>query len=339
MNEEIVLKDFLNSAEKQGHKVLYLIKSGSHLYGTNTETSDTDYKGLFLPDTRSALFGDAPRHLSHKTGTNDSKNTSEDVDIELFSIQYFLKQLAKGETNAVDILYSYTHEDCVLMRDAALDRMFRNHDKLFDVRNCNAYVGYAIGQAKKYGVKGSRLGVIKKVHEWVSDCAFDPFSTLGEWAEGIIQDCGDDSYCFKKELKTGDGSLRPYLVLCGSKHEYGIRMDEFIDRVNKAYTTYGERAKAAMNNEGVDWKALSHAIRAINQMEELLLTGSLEFPLKSAVHLLRVKSGMFSWPTVENMILEGLEKIQSLIDSGKGSNNKYDAGFAKAFVYSLYNWV
>lgn len=52
------------------------MKFGSHLYGTNTEDSDVDYKGVFLPSKKEILLDgtityplrDAPFLLKVKSG-------------------------------------------------------------------------------------------------------------------------------------------------------------------------------------------------------------------------------------------------------------------------------
>lgn len=54
---------------------------------------------------------------------------------------------------------------------------------------------------------------------------------------------------------------------------------------------YGNRALQAEKNEGVDWKALSHAVRVAREAIELYETGRIVFPLRCADHLLRIKRG------------------------------------------------
>ena len=34
---------------KSENNIIVLMKFGSHLYGTNTENSDTDLKGIYMP--------------------------------------------------------------------------------------------------------------------------------------------------------------------------------------------------------------------------------------------------------------------------------------------------
>ena len=56
------------------------MKFGSHLYGTASEHSDTDYKGVYLPSREAVLLGDIQKCLNHSTGCGTSKNKACDVD-------------------------------------------------------------------------------------------------------------------------------------------------------------------------------------------------------------------------------------------------------------------
>ena len=53
---------------------LYLTVFGSHLYGTNTVSSDKDYKGLFLPSIKKLVLDEKVNSISLTTGENNSKD-------------------------------------------------------------------------------------------------------------------------------------------------------------------------------------------------------------------------------------------------------------------------
>jgi hypothetical protein len=50
--------------------------------------------------------------------------------------------------------------------------------------------------------------------------------------------------------------------------------------LEKVHDNYGARAKQAANNEGIDWKAISHAYRVGKQAYELLETGKITLPMQ-----------------------------------------------------------
>ena len=48
------IKDF--QEKYPNYKLVYVTKVGSHLYGTASETSDIDYRGVFIPDVESVFL-------------------------------------------------------------------------------------------------------------------------------------------------------------------------------------------------------------------------------------------------------------------------------------------
>jgi hypothetical protein len=318
-------------------ELLYLTRFGSHLYGTNTPTSDIDVKGIFLPKLENLILGEFPKSIHFSSGDPNGKNNHEDIDIELYSIQYFLRLLKNGETGALDLFFSHTNDDACIFISTNFLIIINNKDKLLEsseLMKC-AYVKYAIGQAKKYGIKGSRLGVLKKVSEFSKEFIITPVKEhkLHVIAHILLERFEDPSYFFKKEVNG-----IPCLIVCGKVHQYTTSCEEFFKRINKEYDKYGDRAKQAEKNEGIDWKALSHAVRAIFQMEELLHSGKIIFPfLKFEVDILKkIKAGRLPFNEVENLITSGLENLNKLFEVAK-LEGKFDNEFVKSVLKSLYN--
>jgi len=317
VNERRVLTDMREKIESEDHELLYLVRFGSHLYGTNGPNSDVDFKGVFLPSMKSCLLGNAPKHFTSTTGESGSKNSKDDIDVQLWSLQYWMSLVGKGETNALDLLYSFSNQSASVYMDDRMPNLFANHSKLFNSHDCNSYVGYAIGQARKYGIKGSRLGVMKKVMEFLDLNHLDDFCLgmcLRDVIEDLIKNCGQESYCFVKDLKGGHDEMKPYLCLCGAKHDLTISLEEFYRRVKSAHDHYGNRAKAAEESDGVDFKALSHALRALDQMSSLLMFGKIDYPLHTANHLRDVKEGKYTWAEVEPMLQDGLHQVEHFLE-------------------------
>lgn len=321
-------------------RLLYLTKFGSHLYGTDTPDSDTDYKGIFLPSKKSCFLGKMPKSITRSTGDPGGKNSKDDVDIQLWSLQYFLELVSKGETNALDLLYSHTNSTCIEFMQChssgvdILDVLV-NHHELFDIKDCKAYTGYAIGQAKKYGIKGSRLGVVKRIYNWIvsiKDPGWFEERTLNDLMSNILTNFHHDSYCFEKEINGARA-----LVLCGKCHLANISATEFINRIKKDYEQYGERARQAENNEGIDWKALSHAVRALHQMIELIDTGKIQYPLKTADTIKKIKAGELDFKTVEDMISQTLSVVDKMLVDIEIPINKKNPNFIKNLILSFYN--
>ena len=86
----------------------------------------------------------------------------------------------------------------------------------------------------------------------------------------------------------------------------------------KFYDDYGHRAKLAEKNEGIDWKAVSHAMRAAMQVSEIFLRNDIQFPLQAAAYLREVKEGKRDYkmevgPLLE-LYMEQCEKLSAWSD-------------------------
>ena len=286
-------------------KILVDMVFGSHLYGTNSETSDRDYKGVFMPTREQVLLQRVPHSINESTKKGTEKNTAEDTDRERYSLHYFMHLACEGETVALDMLHA-PKEFWLSHSSIWEDLVSRRH--MFYTRSLKAFVGYARRQAAKYGVKGSRLSEAKKVIEFLS---VQPASLR-------IGDVWDQLPEGEHIHKTSNEVDQLYEV-CGKKltakgycHHYVPMLQAFADR-------YGDRARQAEENKGVDWKAVSHAFRAAYQVKHILVNGGYTYPLPETEFIKRVKSGTMHFanevgPQLDRLMeeLEGLSEVSTL---------------------------
>ncbi|MDR2605329.1 MAG: nucleotidyltransferase domain-containing protein [Desulfovibrio sp.] len=315
--------------------LLFLTLFGSTLYGTETPgKSDVDARGIFLPSVDSLILNKAPKSLHFSTGNNERRNLSWDVDIDLWSVQHWLlKLLPSGDTGALDVLFSPSHTACTLYRHPAPAAVFANPLRLMDTGRGRAYAEYSLGQAKKYGIKGSRVGALKAVRAWLKTLCPEPRpdERLEKYLDALAASCPDNRFCSVVTVRDERA-----LQLCGKLHMGSIRTQELARRVEADMRRYGARAEEAERNEGLDFKALSHALRALDQMEELLQTGSIVFPLQGRKELLAVKEGRYTWREIEPRILERLKAVDALQEHAPFVG-VYDAAFAEACVLACYD--
>ena len=324
-----------NNLLKSDEELLYLTYFGSCLYGTYNENSDVDFKGLFLPSKKDLLLMNGRKSINWKSGNDESKNSSEDVDVELWSIHYFIELIRKGDTGAIDLLYSFTNNRTIAFLNSSVLELFENPLKLFDPRNTTSFIHYAIGQMKKYMISGSRMGMIKDVFRYLE--TFDNFSKyerLKDYIDYIIDNYYHESYCFTKEVNGEDA-----LVLCGKVHLLSISIEEFYNRIKKEFNKFGERTKKAEENENIDWKSCHHALRCLYQVKELLIKGSINFPLETANILLDVKNGEYPFKEVENMLYKELKEVEQLRNSNKVVKGEHDQKFVENLILKLYEEV
>lgn len=346
MNNNELLQFAQEYCEERNLRLLCLFHFGAKLYGTDTPNSDDDLKGLFLPNKEDLLLGELPKFPAYSTGNDNSRNSAEDLDLECWSLHKFLKMVRKGETGALDLLFAPSNEDAMLYMDPVMEPLFEKPLRLFNPLNAKAYVGYAMGQANKYSVKGTRLHVLKDVHDYVMEMPESTFDEeadfrLDVYLDEFVEMFGDGEFCTLKMTEGPNKSEVRSLQLLGKVHHDNTTMRTFRERLKKAYEAYGKRAHKAMEADGKDWKALSHAVRSLYQMEELLLTGKFEFPLKHRETVLQVKTGKMEWEKVETLVYEGLQRVESLLDRAKAGEKlpgtgEYDEQFVRKFVLSMY---
>ena len=291
------------------------MKFGSHLYGTNTKDSDTDYKGIFMPNREQIYLGKIPKCYSENTKIGTGKNTSEDTDIEVYSLHYFLELACQGQTVAIDMLHA--PDNMILETSDTWKAIVLNRHK-FITKDMQAFLGYAMRQASKYGIKGSRLASALKVIDFVGD-----FDIEGNPIERIrlrkVWDKLPEGEHIHKipapaEEKKGFQAVRTYKV-CGKKIQETATLKYMFDIMKRFYNSYGARARLAEKNKGIDWKAVSHAIRAAIQLKALYTKGFIEFPLPEAELLRSIKLGHYDYKTEVVVILEDLiEQVRELAE-------------------------
>lgn len=283
---------------------LVLMPFGSHLYGTQTESSDQDFKGVFIPTVDSALTGRIPtRDRLVPKKRDGEKNLPGDVDFELVSLHEFVRLAIEGQTIALDMLHA---SDSIIIEQSNEWRSLRANRSRFYTRNLSAFVGYARRQAAKYGVKGSRLECGRA---WVEILERYPGVKIGdlisfgaEWPSGTWI-----------HAKITENAAAPLDVL-GKQMTAGATTDHYLPTMKKYVDTYGERARMAERSEGVDWKAMSHAVRASIEVELIFTVGdfSLPFDKQTATHLRRIKCGEFSFQEVRSELEGRIENLENL---------------------------
>lgn len=280
--------------------IIVKMKFGSHLYGTNTPESDTDYKGIFMPDREQVLLGKIPKSINTQTKTNNNeKNSSEDVDTELYSLHYFIHLACKGETVALDMLHA---PDNMIIESSDIWHQIVAQRQRFYTKNLKAFVGYARRQASKYGIKGSRLSDARNVLTFLKHSCCSIRSVWDDLPEG--------EHIFKHPPDIN--GIRMYEV-CGKKIPETVSVEYAYNIVDKFEKVYGERVRQAANNENIDWKAISHALRAAFQVKQILTEGTITFPLKEAAYLKDVKQGLLDYQTVVCPRLEELmDEVEQL---------------------------
>jgi hypothetical protein len=315
-------------------KIVVRIEFGSHLYGTSTASSDHDYKSVYIPSAEDILLQRVKGSLGHKVKRFEGdKNSPEDTDDEMYSLQRFLGLLSEGQTVTIDMLFT-PHP---LITSPLWDEI-RAHKDLLLTKRSAAFVGYCRTQANKYGIKGSRVAAAKDAMEFFMTHLERLGSTakLHEIADLLPSLAGEHTRII--ELETTPGNSEHFIDCCNRKVSFGNTIKAAAEIYSRIYDNYGKRAKLAQTNEGIDWKALSHAVRVANEALELLATANVTFPLPNAAHILEIKRGLLPYDDVASEIEKLLEDVEqaSLVSNLR---EEADQAFIEALVCRVHRNV
>lgn len=136
---------------KEPDESVLVLKSiaGSHLYNLNTESSDMDIRGIFLPSVED---------LCNVSGEQNTEIADDDQDIKFYSIKKFLTLAAQCNPNIIELLY--LPESAILFKSDVYDELVAIRDAFMSKRAFHTFTGYAYAQikrAKGIGKKGNSM--------------------------------------------------------------------------------------------------------------------------------------------------------------------------------------
>jgi hypothetical protein len=269
---------------------LCLVRTGAHLYGTDTPTSDLDAQRVVVPDARSILLG---RGIDSRGGLSGPKAPRAE-DATTHTLARFVAMVLEGQAIAVELLFA--PDRFHLAPPAPTFRRLQAARGRLVPRTLAAFVGYCRRQAAIYGAKGDRIRAAEAARALLAEAIarHGPQGRVG----ALLQDRLHLPLleAFPESIGTAllpqaDGRVLSALVVCGRKMPERLALADAHALVSTLLAGYGKRAQAAATAEGVDWKALSHAVRIGGQALELLSTGHLTLPRPDADHLRAIKTG------------------------------------------------
>lgn len=295
-------------------KILIKAVAGSHLFGTNGPQSDHDYKGVFLPSAEQIILGSYSDTIRQSTGNGIDRNTKDDVDCELYSLRKFLIMVENGDTAALELLF--TPESHILIKDPIWDEIISIRHMLIS-KKINSLIGYIRQQSNKYGIKGSRMGelnnALKVLKEAEKKHEFSNPKLKHSWDELVRNLKGyEHVHLIALPIDKRQNITTPAFDILDSKFSCDTPFSVCVKSLSDKYKAYGQRAREAKNNNGIDWKAISHCLRCGIQAIELMTSNHITLPhtQPNREYLLKVKQGEFKYSEVEPQIEAILESVE-----------------------------
>lgn len=282
-----------------------LVKVGSHLFGTTTEFSDSDFRGIYKAKIADIILKKDEDSISFNSKSSAAmrRNNSKDTDCEYKELRKFIFDALQGQIYAIDMLFAPS--SLVLRSSEIWQDIVKNRNKLLS-KNLEPYVGFAKSQCLKYGIKGEKLKEALFFLEWLKTQDID--AKVGE----VFKDFERESELIKLDQSTG------HIFMMEKQFQPNVKVRSIIKIVEKWTKKYGPRSIQAMESNGVDSKALSHAVRSAFQIVELLNTGHLNLPLQpqSKADFIRdIKLGHYndSYDAIQDILNNLLVLIENLV--------------------------
>ncbi len=280
-------------------RVAFLSPGGSHLYGTHDALSDLDLKGVFVAPLDEIVLGRDRSSIRASTAREGARNRPGDVDVELFELRSFVRDALAGRPDALELLHAPS--ESALVTSPLWQRLLGERDRLISQR-LDPFVGYCRARARRYGERPDRLAVVEQVVAALQ--AADPESRL----RSVVDDLPLDDRHLELVEQPLRGQTDPAILLdvAGKRFELDSPVTKALGSLRGLLDESAVRARRS--EQEVDWKAVSHAYRMGFELEELLATGRLEFPLERADFLRRVKRGEITWRRATREIPELVER-------------------------------
>lgn len=277
----------INERIEDHGKLLFLMKSGSHLYHLNTESSDEDYVGVFMPKEEYffGLKNIEQIDCSKKDKDENNKNTSEAIDCVLYEIRKFTNLCFKCNPNILEMLFVNDSE--ILFENS----VFKKYREMLSI-NCpykkgieGAFFGYARNQQKKMLEKIDNLCIIEDTYKFLKN---------------FLERDKDNNKLLIWEMKENK-EFQQYFTF--KNHSVSVKnIRNFIktdtlkiikDKLQRTVNSYGNRTNS-MREIGYDKKFASHVFRLLSEGKQLMETGKIKFPLDDRDFIMDVKLGKLS---------------------------------------------
>ena len=311
----------MNYKEARENAIL-LVLGGSHAYGTNTETSDEDERGVVIAPL-DCYFG-----LNKFAQAEDKVN-----DGVIYNIQKFVDLALKANPNIWDLLWS----EKIISINKLGEKLRDNRNLFLSSKARWTFSGYAFAQLKRIKThRGYLLGNHPKAQPDPADYGIDTKWKMGKDELGAIDALADSLIDeFEEQLYKGayaigdDGRVtlnkeraRGIIIqiLTGERKEESASILNFSDEVMeiysrvkryhqamnewnkyKAWKEHRNKARANLEKKfGYDTKHAMHLVRLLRQGHEILELGVVNVWRSDAKDLLEIRNGLWSFTQLDD---------------------------------------
>lgn len=313
---------------------MLLVRHGSHAYGTNTATSDEDFKGVAIPP-KEYFYGPS-------TEFEQAELRAPDPDAVIYNIKKFFNLAADCNPNIIEVLHTDPSDHLIV--DPIGEIILEHKDDFLSKKIKHTFLGYSVSQLKR----------IKTHKKWIMNPPSAPptRAELGLPEQTLIPqdqliaamseiDKELDRFQFdfmegleestKIEIRSTMSSMLAEMKITSEEHwmaaarKIGLS-DNFIEvmKLERQYTTAKREwdqfkewkkkrnpARAALEEKyGYDTKHAYHLVRLIRMCREVLTTGKVIVKRPDREELLAIRNGAWSY----EKLIEFAETEEAALD-------------------------
>jgi predicted nucleotidyltransferase len=152
--------------------LIYKIRIGSVMYGTDIETSDEDFGGIFIPNKEYVLgIKKCEQVISSQKSSKSRRNMKGDIDYTIYSLPKIMALLGANNPNIIEFLYA--PKQCIIWKDQFAQDLLDNKGIFLSKKAYHTFKGYAYAQRHKLEIKKENLtGRTELVKEFGYDTKF-----------------------------------------------------------------------------------------------------------------------------------------------------------------------
>jgi predicted nucleotidyltransferase len=325
---------------------IFLTRHGSHAYGTNTPTSDEDFKGVAIPPSQ-YFHGYLERFEQA-----EFKHQKDGLDVVIYDIRKFFKLAADCNPSIIEVLF--TDEADHIITTKLGQRLLDNRELFISKKAKHTFSGYATSQLKKirshyrwlknppraaptreeFGLKDATMitqdqllaaqsMIKKKIDKWNV-----PIDELDDAGRIAVQERFAEHLA---EIQIGSENLERiagnllgfsdnFLDLLDKERLFKNRVEEWRSYQTWLETRNADRSKLEAKY-GYDTKHGMHLVRLLRMGREILTTGKVITKRPDAKELLEIRNGawgyeeLVTWAEKQNAELDTLYRTSTAVPS------------------------